>query len=657
MEVVVCPACGTRVIVSAEGVCPACRTACLVSASEEAITATVEPETPTDSHAPAGGAIDYADLEVDSTEPELPADLAEPAEPADRAPAPMTFGAAVGWCLAVLMFELMAGCVVGAIFGGTGMLQAALENGDGLIAVALALSSLIFGFVGWNNVQPEPARRLAVRRMAPLHAFVILLLVLPFSALVVEIGGRAGQTIDLLIDAPAQQSTATTSAVFAQPQPICAYTSLFDQKFEALCRLPWFVMILVGCILPGVCEEIFFRGLLGHGLVARYGILRGVALASLLFGVMHIDPAQACYTFVAGIALHLVYVWTGSLWGPVALHIALNAVAFSLHKLTIEHSILYYGADDDFVLPFPLTVAAALATTALMYVLYQTRVDGDLPGYLAEKAAPSRRPSGIAVAAPAAGCLLFALGLGYFTPQGFDMTGAYAMLHQGQEHAANKEYEKALAMYEKAIECDPQMAEAYRARGEAHRVLGNLPGALSDCNHALKLERNFAMAYADRGETYRLLERWNEAREDCQRALQLAPELAWSRSVRGMLNSDCGRSGEAIDDFETSLRLDPQQGWVYQALAWELSFSDDTTFHNLPRAIHYASKGCELTDWSNADALSMLAAVYYADGQTDKAIGRLTDAVAVAPEHQRSELEARLTEYRQPQTPLTELAP
>ena len=63
---------------------------------------------------------------------------------------------------------------------------------------------------------------------------------------------------------------------------------------------PWWLLLVAGCILPGFGEEIFFRGFLSRGLVGRHGVIGGTLIASLLFGLIHVDPVQASGAFLLG---------------------------------------------------------------------------------------------------------------------------------------------------------------------------------------------------------------------------------------------------------------------------------------------------------------------------------------------------------------------
>lgn len=87
--------------------------------------------------------------------------------------------------------------------------------------------------------------------------------------------------------------------------------------------------ILLIAASTGFCEEIFFRGILQSEL--------GIIFAAVLFGMIHcasiIMLPYAIWTFVAGIFLGYLYVWTDSLWTPIFAHGINNLLVILYFKL------------------------------------------------------------------------------------------------------------------------------------------------------------------------------------------------------------------------------------------------------------------------------------------------------------------------------------
>lgn len=76
-------------------------------------------------------------------------------------------------------------------------------------------------------------------------------------------------------------------------------------------------------IIPPFVEELLFRGLILDRLV-RFGRLRAIIISSLLFALMHQNPLQIFYTFIAGCVLGYLFLETGSVWSGIVVHFCIN---------------------------------------------------------------------------------------------------------------------------------------------------------------------------------------------------------------------------------------------------------------------------------------------------------------------------------------------
>jgi len=74
-------------------------------------------------------------------------------------------------------------------------------------------------------------------------------------------------------------------------------------------------------------EEIFFRGFVMPGLVARWGVTGAAVGSALIFSLFHLHPGVLLPIFITGLLLAALYHLTGSLWPPVIAHAGQNTVA------------------------------------------------------------------------------------------------------------------------------------------------------------------------------------------------------------------------------------------------------------------------------------------------------------------------------------------
>src|SRR5208283_1984413 len=72
---------------------------------------------------------------------------------------------------------------------------------------------------------------------------------------------------------------------------------------------------------------------------------------------------------------------------------------------------------------------------------------------------------------------------------------AFAYLLEGNAKAVKRDYNGAMADYNKAIEVDPTNWFAYGLRGNAKKAIGDLDGALADSTKTIELRPDDAIAY------------------------------------------------------------------------------------------------------------------------------------------------------------------
>ena len=90
----------------------------------------------------------------------------------------------------------------------------------------------------------------------------------------------------------------------------------------------WSIVAVV--VIAPVFEEFICRGFLFGSLRERYGTTRAVLFSSLFFGILHLQPVAVINAFVMGVVLAVVYAMTRTLWAPILLHAANNALAYLL---------------------------------------------------------------------------------------------------------------------------------------------------------------------------------------------------------------------------------------------------------------------------------------------------------------------------------------
>lgn len=121
--------------------------------------------------------------------------------------------------------------------------------------------------------------------------------------------------------------TALQEYIFPRSPEYQAAWEIVLQKFLAV---PFGVTLAVVAVLPGVCEELFFRGFILRGVRQRCSDDFAIILVGLLFGAFHFDPYRFFPTSLLGMLFGYLVVKTGSLVPGMIAHAVNNSIAMLL---------------------------------------------------------------------------------------------------------------------------------------------------------------------------------------------------------------------------------------------------------------------------------------------------------------------------------------
>ncbi|WP_163193610.1 CPBP family intramembrane glutamic endopeptidase [Clostridium thermarum] len=122
------------------------------------------------------------------------------------------------------------------------------------------------------------------------------------------------------------------------------------------------VGILLAVILIPIFEEIFFRGIILNELQNRINTVASIIISSLIFALFHGNILQGIYTFIMGVLLSLVYIWTRSIWSAITFHITYNFLGTMVVPV-----IIYYT--ESFIVGY--LIIGGLLTAVITYLMYK----------------------------------------------------------------------------------------------------------------------------------------------------------------------------------------------------------------------------------------------------------------------------------------------
>jgi tetratricopeptide (TPR) repeat protein len=195
---------------------------------------------------------------------------------------------------------------------------------------------------------------------------------------------------------------------------------------------------------------------------------------------------------------------------------------------------------------------------------------------------------------------------------------AYAYLGAALRNKGDLEH--ALEAMTMAIRLDPENGTWWSNRGIAWNDLHEYDLALADQTKAIQLSPKYAIGYNNRGLTLVHKGEYQNAITDYNEAIRLDPTYQRAVLHRGIAWAKKHEYQKALADFNEAMRLDPKDAAVYNNYSWLLATCPKISWRDGNKAVTYATKACELSQWKNNKFIDTLAAAYAEKGDFDQAI-------------------------------------
>ena len=138
--------------------------------------------------------------------------------------------------------------------------------------------------------------------------------------------------------------------------------------------LPLVLNLLTYALIPGVVEEVVFRGFL-LGALQPFGERRALLLSALLFGLAHLNFTQMPFAFLLGLFFGFVFLRTGRLWPCMMVHFLNNAMSVVLEYL---HANAGLGEEQYMALQIAVFAVLVLVGAVAGLLLYTHPTDSGL---------------------------------------------------------------------------------------------------------------------------------------------------------------------------------------------------------------------------------------------------------------------------------------
>ena len=101
--------------------------------------------------------------------------------------------------------------------------------------------------------------------------------------------------------------------------------------------------ILASAVVVPIAEEVLLRGVIQSELQAAFRPSVAALLTTVIFAVIHVEPVQVSYVFVAGLALSFLRLWSRSLWPSILLHMVFNFFGGVLPQVLERYDLRWLG--------------------------------------------------------------------------------------------------------------------------------------------------------------------------------------------------------------------------------------------------------------------------------------------------------------------------
>lgn len=139
-------------------------------------------------------------------------------------------------------------------------------------------------------------------------------------------------------------------------------------------------VLLVMAVLPGICEELLFRGFMVR-FYEKYGMKNAIVISALLFALFHMDPIRFFPVLLLGLLLGYLTLRSGSIYNSMLSHGINNALAFVVTTYAsspwLKPMLSGLKTGDEYNLQYWLAIPAILLLAFSLRLYHKATAKGD----------------------------------------------------------------------------------------------------------------------------------------------------------------------------------------------------------------------------------------------------------------------------------------
>ncbi len=200
---------------------------------------------------------------------------------------------------------------------------------------------------------------------------------------------------------------------------------------------------------------------------------------------------------------------------------------------------------------------------------------------------------------------------------------------QGLAQLSRDDYARALPYFEKAVEADPNYAEAWYQAGFCYGLLGRHNEALKASRQAARLRPDWAETFVNIGASSFALGQYKDAAEAYRQAIKIDDDNAETQYAYGLTLGKLNRTDEEILAYKRAIALKPDHANAIEKLG--IAYFKQKRYGDSAAAFEQLR-----TYKPDANTFNYLGESFFELGKTEDSVDAFNNAVAYNPDFEKA---------------------